>query len=404
MNVRLTHPLTIDMSHLLQMDLSKWTLVPFLMIFSVIVNMSMNLTIMELQLLSYAVLAAALLSFLVMAVFYFRRRIISQYVAIIILFQLLLFTSTVINGNEVKECIYQNCTVIFIAMAADYFKDRFHFLIGAVALSFSFCAYLAFLHLMTHPELWIVEDAKVNQGYLLGGNYNQMGGRLLCAIGTSVVCLKYSKWWLLNIIPVVLLSMVPLVIVKSMTSIAGIMLFLVFCFISSRKILKTSIVALIATVILFQIFVCFQGKGIEHNSLAVWMVEDVLGKDITFTNRTYLWDAASKIVTDSPLYGYGLVEGDWYYSHMSSLAKGPHNFIWGILIYGGILLLVVFTFICYMVFVKLFHLNDRYVLLLYAIAASMFLMMLMEVYPPPLILTVLTLAFFAPRKEVRLKR
>ena len=399
MGARLTQLLTIDASHLLRMNLSKWNIVPFLMIFSVVINTSIDINIMGMQTLSYIALATALLSFVVMSVFYIKTRVISRYVGVIILFQLLLFTSTVINDTEIKGSLYQGCTIIFIAMVSDYFKDRFHFLICAFALSFSFCAYLNFLHLMTHPDLWIVDDLKATQGYILGGNYNGMGCRLLCAVGISVVCLRYSKWWILNVIPVTFVSIGALAIVKSMTSISGILLFLLFCFIPLRKLLKVSIMTLIASIIFFQIFVCFQGKGIEHNSLAVWFVEDVLGKDITFTNRTYMWDAASKVFANSPIYGYGFVGADWYYSHMSSFAKGPHNFIWGILIYGGIILLALFTYICYMVFIKLPATNERSILLIYAAAATMFMMMIMEVYPPPFIITLLTLAFYAPRTQ-----
>lgn len=399
MNARLTKLLTIDVNHLLKMNLNKWVIIPFLMIFLVVVNMSIDINILEMQTLSYIVLALSLLSFVVLSVFYFRTGTVSRYVAVIILFQLLLFTSTVINGTDVKNSFYTGCSLIFIAIASDYFKDRFHFLVCAFALSFSFCAYLNFFHLLTHPDLWIVDDSKATQGYILGSNYNQMGCRLLCAVGTSIVCLRCSKWWILNVIPVTLVSIVTLAIVRSMTSLTGIFLFLLFCLIPSRKLLKTGIVALMAAVVFFQIFVCFQGKGIENNSLAVWFVEDVLGKDITFTYRTYLWDAASKVFVNSPIYGYGLVSGDWYYSHMSSFAKGPHNFIWGILIYGGILLLALFTYISYMVFIKLPATNDRSVLLIYAISAVMFTMMVMEVYPIPFIITLLTLAFFAPQSQ-----
>ena len=401
MSARLTQLLTIDVGHLLKMDLSKWVIVPLLMIFSVVVNVSVNITVLEMQTLSYMVLALSLLSFVVISVFYFRTRTVSRFVAVIILFQLLMLTSTIINGADIKGCLYQSCMVIFIAMVSEYFKDRFQFLVCAFALSFSFCAYWNFYHLMTHPDLWLVGvgEWKSTQGYLLGDNYNGMGCRLLCAVGISMVCLKYSKWWLLNVIPVTIVSIAALAIVQSMTSMTGILMSLLFCLIPSRKLLKTGIMTLIVTVILFQVFVCFQGKGIEHNPLAVWLVEDVLGKDITFTHRTYMWDAASKVFVDSPIFGYGLVAADWYYSNMTTFAKGPHNFIWGILIYGGIILLALFTYICYMVFVKLPATNDRSVLLIYATAATMFLMMTMEVYPPPFIFTLLCLAFFAPRLQ-----
>jgi hypothetical protein len=52
-----------------------------------------------------------------------------------------------------------------------------------------------------------------------------------------------------------------------------------------------------------------------------------------------------------------------------------------------------------MVFVKLPATNDRSFLLIYATAATMFLMMTMEVYPLPFIITLLSLAFFAPRSQ-----
>ena len=91
MNARLTQLLTIDVGHLFKMDLSKWIIVPFLMVFSVVIKVSVNITVVEMQMLSYIVLALSLLSFVVVSVFYFRARTVSRYVAVVILFQLLMF-------------------------------------------------------------------------------------------------------------------------------------------------------------------------------------------------------------------------------------------------------------------------------------------------------------------------
>ena len=391
--------LKIDISRLFIIDMHHQVWLPFLMIFAVVVNTSIYINLLELNILSYMVLAMVLLSFVIMMYFYLKGGTLSKLVLMSIIFELVIMTSSIINGTDIKQSFYEGCSVIFIFMACDYYKDRFYMLIIAFAVSLSICVYLNFLHLLTHPDLWIIDDQKTNKGYLLGGNYNGMGCRLLCAVGLSIACLKHSKWWLLNVIPVTLISIVSLGIVGSMTSMTGIILLLTFCFIPSRKLLKTGIISLIAVVILFQIFVCFQGKGIEQNELAVWFIEDVLGKDITFTQRTYLWDAASKVFVESPLYGYGLVTGDWYYSNMSSLAKGPHNFIWAILIFGGIILLALFTIICFMVFVRLPETKDRSILYIYATAAVMFLMMTMEYYPLPFIFSLLALAYFAPQEN-----
>lgn len=389
----------IDLGKLLRIDTGNQTLLPCLMILAVVVNKGASFTAVGWNVISYLVFALVIPSFVFMSYFYIRKGTMSRLVLMVVVFVTLWMASTIINGNDVKMCFYDGCSLIFIAMACDYYKDRFHMLIVAFAISFSFCTYLNFLHLLSHPELWIIDDLKTNQGYLLGGNYNGMGCRLLCAVCISMACLKFGKWWLLNVIPVTLVSIVTLAIVSSMTSLTGILLFLAFCLVPSRRLMKVGIVSLLGFVIAFQVLVCFQGKGIEQNPLAVYFVEDILGKDITFTGRTYMWDAAAKVFADSPFYGYGFVNSDWYYSHMSTFAMGTHNYIWAVLVAGGVLLLVVLTYICFMSFSKLFATTDRFILLLYAAAAVLFLMMLMENYPHLLLFTLLELAYFAPRSS-----
>ena len=302
----------IDLGKLLRIDPRHQTLLPCLMILAVVVNKGASFTAVGWNVTSYLVFALVIPSFAFMSFLYLRRGIMSRLVFIIVVFSSLWLTSTIINGNEVKMCFYDGISLVFIAMACDYYKNRFHMLIAAFAIAFSVCTYLNFLHLLAHPELWFIDDLKTNHGYLLGGNYNGMGCRLLCAVCISMACLKFSKWWLLNVIPVTLVSIATLVIVGSMTSLTGILLFLAFCFIPSRKLMKVGILSLLGFVFVFQVLVCFQGKGIEQNSLAVYFVEDVLGKDITFTGRTYMWDAAAKVFVNSPLYGYGHVGSDWY--------------------------------------------------------------------------------------------
>lgn len=387
----------IDVGRLLRPDFRKLTLLPFVMIVAVVVNESIYINALEMNVLSYAFQGLVLLSFALMSLFYFRQGTTSWFVFVVIVLHVLLLSFTILNGTEVKKAAYLGCSIIFLAMVCDYYKARFEMLVVSFAIAFSVCVYLNLLYLMAHPELWIVDDLKSNQGYLLGSNYNGMGCRLLCAVCTSFFCLKYSKWWWLNAIPVTLISIVTLALVRSMTSLTGILLFVVCSLFHSQKLLKMAIVSMMSFFLLFQVLVCFQGRGLEHNELAVYFIEEVLGKDITFTHRTYLWDAASRIVAESPIYGYGLVTRDWFNSHMSSIAMGPHNYIWAVLIQGGVTLLALFTYFCYMSFSRLMGTTDRYVLLFYAAAAVLFIMMTMEAFPSAFIFILLILAFFAPR-------
>lgn len=390
---------TIDCSRLLAIDLDHFTWLPIFMVIAVVVNTSVFMDPLVFGYLSYLVLAMTLSSFLFMLFIYLRQGEVSKFVAFTTLMVLTMLSTTIINANDIKGAFYNGCSLLFIAMACDYFKNRFKLIIIAFAIAFSLCAYWNFLHVISHPELWIITEGKSANGYLLGGNYNQMGSRLICAICTSILCLKYSKWWIVNVIGVTIASILPLLIVGSMTSLTGIFLFLAFCLIPSKNLMKVSIAILIGSVILFQIFVCFQGKGLEGNPLAVYFIHDVLGKDLTFTYRTDMWEGTSKLFFESPIFGYGVVDTDWYNVHLSSLAKGPHNTIWGILINGGIILLAVFSHLNYLVFSKLPFSNDKYTLIIFAGMACLYLMMVMEVYPLLLIFSLMALAFYSYQTE-----
>lgn len=389
----------IDCSKLLSLDLDHLSWIPVFMVIAVVTNTSISWDQLEFSGLSYMVLAMMLSSFLFMLYLYIRQGSLSKFVAFTLLLVLIMLSSAIISANNIKSAFYDGCSLLFIAMACDYFKDRFKVIIISFAIAYSFCAYLNFVHTITHPELWIVTDLNITQGYLLGGNYNQMGSRLICAICTSILCLKYSKWWIINVIGVVIVSVVPLAVVGSMTSLTGIFIFLVFCLIPSKNIMKIGIFILIGIVIFFQIFVCFQGKGLENSPLAVYLIQDVLGKDLTFTYRTDMWEGARQLFFESPIFGYGLVDGDWYNIHLSSWAKGPHNMIWEILINGGVILLALFTYINFMVFSKLPSSSDKYTILIYACMGCLFLMMIMEVYPLLIIFSLLALAYYSYHTE-----
>lgn len=66
---------------------------------------------------------------------------------------------------------------------------------------------------------------------------------------------------------------------------------------------------------------------------------DLFGKDVSFTNRTAIWSIAEKVLSESPLYGFGLE-----HSSMTALRFGgygsPHNFYFAQMYYGGVIALV----------------------------------------------------------------
>ena len=182
--------------------------------------------------------------------------------------------------------------------------------------------------------------------------------------------------------------------VQSMTSVTCILLMILLCLLPSKNVQRLACFSILVIAVLFEIFVCFQGKGFENNELARWFLIDILGKDMTFTHRTTMWDAALRVIGESPIWGYGNVDEKWFISNMSSQAIGSHNFILGILINGGIIGLVIYLYVFYIALRKLIAYNDYYSNMIFIGIASLCIMMLMEYYPVQFPFYLFTLAYY----------
>lgn len=342
---------------------------------------------------SYIMQICMMLSFFYSSFLIIRKRCISTF----IMFNIILFSfiavMSIINNADWKNWIYYSCCIVFMLNLFNYYEDNITPLLIGALLGFSLSIYLGLFDMIIHPEMWIMENSKESSGYLLGGNYNQIGSRLLCALITNILCLKISKWYIVCLIPLCIACIAILFMVQSMTALSCIILFFLLCFITNQHIQRICIYILLIVVILFEIFVCFQGKGFENNELARWFIVDILGKDMTFTYRTSMWDSAIRIISESPLWGYGFVSNDWYITHMSSTAVGPHNIILSILIQGGIIALILYLYIVFLTFREILVIKDRMANIILCSICILFLMMLMEVYPMQLIIYMLALAY-----------
>lgn len=380
----------------MQINIKESTILPavFITVWSLCVCMS--LSEIEMQTLSYGVLAISLLGATFYVIVYLYQNTLSKYGLLNVLFLGFLVSVSILSGNDFKNAIYISLEIILILVLMRYYRERMKMVIICFALSLSLCIYCNVLHMSQHPELWIVEEEKAGRGYLLGGNYNGMGIRMIVALITNIACLKFSKWWLINLIPLIIACILPLFIVGSMTSLTSIIIFLLFCLLPSSRIRRMATIGMFSFFLLFQIFVVFSGNGIEHNDLAVYFIEDVLHKDITFTYRTYMWDSALSLIAKSPIWGHGYADEAWFRANMSNFAIGPHNFILSVLIYGGVVLLILYITICFKALLSIFACKDHIAEIVCFGVVTLMFMMLMEMYPYPLVFYLLALAYYYP--------
>lgn len=385
--------------NLLQIDIQQSKLIPFVVISLLLTYLSVSFFDMEMMTASYLALAGMILGFFFSLVLIFRQRTLRLFDFYVLLFALVLEAISLANGTGWKNWIYGALSISTFIFLFNFYHERYYTLILAILLVLSVAVYCQLYQCIIHPDMWLIEDSKVDHGYILGGNYNQMGSRLILALTTGMLSIRYSKWLWLNLIPLFISCFAILFMIRSMTALSSMFLFLLFFLIQNKKLLSFGAIGVYVGVILFQVIICFSGTGLENNDLARWFIVDVLEKDMTFTYRTLMWDSALRVFTQSPIWGHGFVDSDWFVAHMSSIAIGAHNYILNTMVYGGIMLLALYLVIVAKSLGNLIRVNDTTSIKMIAAFGVMCIMMLFEVYETPLVFLMLTIMYYYPGPE-----
>ena len=376
-------------------NLQMSTVIPLFMIFCFVTNTFVSLVVLEKQTISYMVLAGVIASFIFMLALMLRSREMTRFGFLHFLFFVTLICLSLVNSVDVKNAVYVAMSIWLYLLLLRYYRERMPVIMMLFAATCSFWVYMNFVHMLANPAMWLIEDQKEISGYMLGGNYNQMGCRMLLTLVINALCVRYSKVWLVNFVLLSIVIIASLSMVGSMTSLSMILVFLLFCVLPSAKFRKIMVASLFAVFVLFEVFVVFNGRGLENNQLAVYIIEDLLHKDITFTYRTYMWYSALKVIMKSPLWGWGFVDLDWYVSNMSSFAKGPHNFVLSVFINGGLILFSLYVVICIYAYNGIKHyFSERRAQILLMGIVTLYFMSLMEMYPYPFMMLPLAFAYY----------
>jgi O-antigen ligase len=385
--------------NLLQIDIQQSKLIPFVAISLLMTHLTVSFFDMEMFMASYAALAGMLLAFFGSLVLLGRQRTLHLYDFLVLLFVFTLEGITLLNGTDWKNGLYLTLSISAYIFLFNYYQEQYYTLILGILFVLSVAIYCQVFQCIAHPEMWLIEETKQNYGFILGGNYNQMGSRLMIALTAGIISVRYSKWFWMNLVPLFLCCFTILFMVKSMTALSCLFLFLLFFLIQNKRLLSFGATCVYVGVILFQGIVCFSGTGLENNDLARWFIVDVLEKDMTFTGRTEMWDSAIRVIVGSPLWGYGFVDSDWFNTHMSNRAIGAHNFILNTMVYGGIILLALYFAIILKSIGNLIRINDIYSIKMIAAFGVMSIMMLFEAYETPLVFLLLTIMYYYPGQE-----
>lgn len=102
-------------------------------------------------------------------------------------------------------------------------------------------------------------------------------------------------------------------------------------------------------IIIFFMIVIFRVQNIFS-----WLIVDILHKDLTFTNRTFIWDNAIESIQQNIIFGYGIEQPDSIASKFGNAHfVHAHNTILDVLYKGGIMACVPFIYLIYETLIKL---------------------------------------------------
>lgn len=267
-------------------------------------------------------------------------RKISIVFLLFVLMQVWLLLSTILNCGSIYVCIIGYvCPLVTIGLLIESMTDNSEDIIqGSMRLS-EILTYTNLVSIILFPKgiyrsyrsplvpaytkNWLLANRNDFIPYflffaLIAFLYRQHGGKRWREWGIYIACL------------------VSVFLVNSSTSIVGFTVLLVtFGVIKNKKIIFNTYFLVFLNLILFLAIVVFRLQN-----LFSFLIVDILGKSLTFTGRTILWDRIMPMPRDKFLLGFG-VQPDGILQIMFGLnyAGQAHNLIYNHLYRGGIVYL-----------------------------------------------------------------
>lgn len=338
---------------------------------------------------------AKIVSFGVIIALYFSRKKISTIIISVILYQLSLFFSTVMNSGNYWKLAVSCGTIISFCMVTElavkknsrlYFKTILDIYIPLSVINL--------IAIKMFPQGLAMDDYYGNIFYVIGTRNGFPPVLIpLLIYGFVYSSMNGKKFTAATLIFTVTVS-ASILITWSATGVAGWFMLIIFALFIYRKsiagVFNSMNLSLLYAVLFLGIIV------FRLQSVFAFIIEDMLHKNITFTGRTDIWDIAIMLIKRSPVLGYGVYEG-----HGLIFIRGQyyyaHNAVLEVLLQGGAVSLIFYGAIFGAAAVSLYR-NRKYPvsqILTFGIF-TVLTMMLMEAYSNIWIFALPVVACYVP--------
>lgn len=279
----------------------------------------------------------------------------SKIILIICLFYFYLIFISFIKSTDSADIhlIVSNLKMVLYLAAIDYsLKNHEKNIVNILFYFIAIVVVLDFFILLLYPNGWYFTENVYNEWtttlapqWLLGNKNNHTTWYILAIYLSCIKCIGNTKK-MNRIIAVVLtlMAFTAMLILESATSIVvmGIIAIGAGCFILRKKQFKwvPNSYFLLGCYIVFVLLILF---GIT--SFLSPIVVGILGKDLSFTSRTVVWERVIELIKESPVFGSGQISGDYASELLGSVSfVNVHNQYLQILWQTGIIGLFIYAY------------------------------------------------------------
>lgn len=284
---------------------------------------------------------------------------------------------TYFNDGNLWSAVITFISVISVALIVDLFAKYKETIIGAFMFNFECLIYLNLLSILVgYPEGIYTRDIG-GAGYFLGYRTGFLYYSLL-AICVAVLYAQIFQKRLRSII-LVLASYACVFITWSAASVGALIIIAILFFSQWTQIRRwlTFPKIFISSICVDLVITVF--RITDRLVWAVWIIETVLKRQITFTGRTFIWDQAMSLIIQHPILGYGAVP----HIYMWGRSNHAHNQYFELILDGGIILLVLFLLFNLMIGRQLIkHRRDPNVYYFLILLTGLYIVFITEVLEP----------------------
>ena len=303
---------------------------------------------------------------------YFLNLKITKTLILIILFEISIILSSIINNVNLVKPINNFLTIVAFSMLVELiirsdFKKFIKIILNIQIPLFFINLVLIIIYPNGLDFANLYTKNHVNPLLFLSVD-NGFSKWIIPFIG--FVFMRYNNKFIL--ISLWILSLISIIIIDSASCLLAFVIFTILIAIYNKvKIKKVEIITLSSLYVVISIIVLYFNTKLDFFNI----ISQMLGRSATLTGRTELWPLAINLIEQKPIFGYGYTSGniEIWGGFFSS-----HNALLEILIHGGIFSLFIFIVIMLRT-IKNMNKSYSYInTIIFAVIFSYFLILFVE--------------------------